>query len=299
MQKISYRKCRIKDIIPASRMIKRAVYALRRKTGKEIKPWRIARRPSPLMVDMLKHNTGTFYCAWKNNRIIGFAGAYVNGHQWYLSWLFVDPKLQDKGVGRTLLEKVWRKRKGMTHALCTFAFNPQAVGLYSRFGLAPLCDLPWLKADPEKLPALPATKFVPVEKLNRGDIKWLHELEQKIRGYSHPQHWRIWLNNKHFKIYLFKKSGRRVGYCLITNDMLIGPLGVIDQQYMIDAMTEAIRLTHPKKDSKIMLWCPTLNMPLYKYLIDLGFRVDEFEIFMSDSPYPDWQRYVPASLAIL
>jgi GNAT superfamily N-acetyltransferase len=299
MQKISYRKCRVKDIIPASRMIKRAVYALRRKSGKEIKPWRIARRPSPLMVDILKRNPGTMYCAWKNNRIIGFAGAYVNGRQWYLCWLFVDPKIQDKGIGRKLLEKVWRDRKGMTHSLCTFAFNPQAVGLYSRFGMVPLCDLPWLKADPDKLAKLPETDLVPVDKPNRSDIRWLHSLEQEIRGYSHPQHWRIWLKSKPFKFYLFKKGRRRVGYCMITNDMLIAPVGVVSQDYMIDVITEAIRLTQPKKNAKIMFWCPTLNIPLYRYLIRLGFRVDEFEIFMSDAPYPDWQRYVPASLAIL
>jgi len=299
MQKISYRKCRVKDLAPASRMIKKTIFALRRKTGKEMKPWRIPRHPTPLATDILRRNPGTLYCAWKNNKLVGYAGAYVNGLQWYLCWLFVDPKLQEKGVGRKLLEKVWRDKKGMTHSLSTFAFNPKAIGLYSQFGMVPLCDLPWLKADPKKIGDLPKTELVIIDKPNRDDVKWLHSLEEKIRGYSHPQHWGIWLHSKPCKFYLFKKGGRRVGYCLITNDLFIGPVGVIYQEYMIDVMTEAIRLIHPKKGAKIMLWCPTLNIALYRYLINLGFRVDEIEIFMSDAPYPDWQRYVPASLAIL
>ena len=30
-----------------------------------------------------------------------------------------------------------------------------------------------------------------------------------------------------------------------------------------------------------------------------SFRIDEMEIFMSDTPYPDWNRYVPATLALI
>lgn len=276
-----------------------AINRLRLNTGKPYKHWPISHQPPPLILKFLETDPDTMYCAWKNDRIVGFAGAYVRGKQWYLAWLFVHPGLQDKGVGKTLLRKVWREKKGMTHSLCTFSYNTQAIGIYSKFGMAPLCDLPWMKAYPADLKKLEPTGLKIIDTLTGDDVKWLHGLEEKIRGYSHPQHWSVWLKHEPFKIYLFKKRGRRVGYCMVVNNVLIAPVGVISEQYMIDAVTEAIRLARPADDVKISLWCPTLNLKLYQYLIKIGFRVDEMEIFMSDEPYPDWSRYVPATLAVL
>jgi len=86
---------------------------------------------------------------------------------------------------------------------------------------------------------------------------------------------------------------------MILNNIGIAPVGVVSRKYMIDVMTEMIRLAKPKPGKKIMLWCPTLNIELYRYLIKIGFRASEMEIFMADTPYPDWQRYVPATLAVL
>jgi GNAT superfamily N-acetyltransferase len=299
MQKIEYRKCRKQDLIPAARLMRSTNHHLRRQAGLKIKPWPVGSRPSPLLARFWETDGDTMYCAWKKDKLVGFAGAYVNGKQWYLAWLFVHPSMQDKGVGRKLLEKVWRDGKGMTHALCTFAYNPQAIGIYSKFGMAPLCDLPWLKADPNKIKKLEPTDLEVSDKPTIADIKWLHQLETKIRGYAHRDHWNVWLKNDPFKLYIFRKAGKRVGYSMITRKIFIAPLGVIDQKYMIDVMTESIRLLEPKKNEMMSLWCPTLNMPLYLFLIDLGFRIDEMEIFMSDTPYPDWNRYVPATLALI
>ena len=136
----------------------------------------------PPLIDHL-HTTDPdmFYCAWKGDRLVGFAGAYVRGKQWYLAWLFVHPSLQDKGVGRKLLEKVWRDRPGMVHSLCTFAFNMQAVGLYSKFGMSPLADLPWMKAEPLKLKKLKPTglKIIDIT-IKRPDCKIINLVSQYI-----------------------------------------------------------------------------------------------------------------------
>jgi GNAT superfamily N-acetyltransferase len=299
MQRISYRKCRKKDIIPAIKLMRTAIKRLRLVTGKPYKHWPIPQQPPPLILKFLETDSETMYCAWKKDKLVGFAGAYVRGKQWYLAWLFIHPNLQDKGIGKTLLKKVWREKKGMTHSLCTFAFNAQAIGIYSKFGMVPLCDLPWMKARPNKLKKLESTGLKIIDICSRDDMKWLHSLEEKIRGYSHPQHWAVWLKHKPFRIFIFKKRGRRIGYCMIVNNSLIAPVGVISERYMLDVVTEAIRLAKPKKNAEISLWCPSLNLKLYKYLIEIGFRLDEMEIFMSDEPYPDWDRYVPATLAVL
>lgn len=298
MIKINYRKCRRSDLLPASRLIKAAMDHLRKKTGKLPVPWR-ARGIPPFFDHLLKSDPDTFYCAWKGDRLVGFAGACIRGRQWYLAWLFVHPTVQNRGVGKKLLEKVWRDKPGMVHSLCTFAFNMHAVGLYSKFGMAPLADLPWMKADPAKLRNLKPSKLKVIDTHTREDIKWVNNLEMRIRGYSHAREWQFWSKSEIHKLYLFRDNGKRVAYGLIANNALIAPIGVVDEKYIIDAATALIRLTKPPGNEKTALWCPTSNIKLYQYLISTGFRAEEMEIFMSDKPYPDWQRYVPATLSVL
>ncbi|MCD6162807.1 MAG: GNAT family N-acetyltransferase [candidate division Zixibacteria bacterium] len=156
MNKIIYRKCKTKKLLPAIRLMSASINHLRRQTGKEPFRWQINETP-PFVVHLQKTDSDTFYCAYSGDRIVGFAGAIVRGRQWHLAWLFVHPKYQDKGIGRKLLDKVWRDGRNMTHSLCTFAFNTQAIGLYSKFGMAPLSSLPWMKADPAKMKPIKAT----------------------------------------------------------------------------------------------------------------------------------------------
>ena len=298
MKIISYRKCKKKELLPAVRLMSSTIDHLRKQTGKEPFRWRVKEVP-PLITHILKTDSDTFYCAWNGEKIVGFAGAIVRGKQWYLAWLFVHPQYQDKGIGRKLLDRVWRDDRSMTHSLCTFAFNTQAVGLYSRFGMVPLCNLPWMKADPVKIKTLEPTGLKIIDTHTQADIAWLNKLESKIRGYPHPSEWQYFIKSNLHKLHLFKFRGRRVGYSLIVKNSEIAPVGAISSDYLLKVMTETLRIIKPKKDDKIMLWCPTENMRLYRFLIDIGFRVDEMDIFMSDKPYPDWQRYVPATLAML
>ncbi|MCD6162806.1 MAG: hypothetical protein J7K40_10385 [candidate division Zixibacteria bacterium] len=100
-------------------------------------------------------------------------------------------------------------------------------------------------------------------------------------------------------MYIFKFRGQRIGCSLIVKNCEIAPAGAISSDYLQKVMAETLRLVKPKINDKIMLWCPADNIRLYNFLIDIGFRIDEMDLFMSDMPYPDWQRYVPAALAVL
>ncbi|MCP4634563.1 MAG: GNAT family N-acetyltransferase, partial [candidate division Zixibacteria bacterium] len=144
---ISYRRCRKKDLVPSIKVIRSSFNHLRKQTGKEPLRWTVRGVP-PFFEHLIKTDPKTFYCAWYKDKVIGFAGAIMRGKQWYLAWLFIHPRYQDKGVGGKLLEKVWREGKGITHALSTFAYNTQAVGLYSKFGMAPLCTVPLMYTKP-------------------------------------------------------------------------------------------------------------------------------------------------------
>jgi ribosomal protein S18 acetylase RimI-like enzyme len=298
MKNINYRKCRKKDLLPAVKLIGTSLNHLRIQTGK--KPWRRRlKKTPPWFKHLLCTDPETFYCARQGDKLIGFAGAVIRGKQWYLAYLFVHPRYQDKGIGKRLLEKIWRRQKGMSHSLCTFAFNVQAVGIYSKFGMAPLCSLPMLKAKPGKLKELFPTGLKIIDTHTKADIDWINRLEKKIRGYPHPQEWKYWSSSDLHKLYIFKHNSRRVGYGMISHGFQIAPVGVISEDYLIKATIETIRLTKPKKGENIIIWCPANNIKLYTFLIDIGFRLTEVEIFMADRSYPDWQRYIPANLAVI
>jgi predicted acetyltransferase len=293
--KVIYKPCRKQDLIPSFKMIRTSLNHLRKNTGKGVLRYRL--RKLTEVEHLYKSNHKTFWCAWAGKNIVGFAAALMRGKQWYLGFLFVNPKYQDKGVGHKLLEKVWRDEPGMVHSLATFAYNMQAVGIYGKFGMAPLCTLPMMEAKPDKLILLEPSGLKRRIKITKADIDWINALEKKIRGYGHPQEWKFWTKYDATDIYLFEHKGRRVGYSMVYKGGGIAPAGAISNDYLTRVIAETLRIIKPAKNS-FRICCPTHNINLYRFLLASGFRLTEMDLFLSDKPYPDFQRYVPAQLAI-
>jgi ribosomal protein S18 acetylase RimI-like enzyme len=293
--KVVYKPCRKKDLLPAFRMLRHSFNHLRRDTGKRPLLFRIRRNKE--IEHLHRQDKVTFRCAWAGKNIVGFAAALIRGQQWYLAFLFVHPRYQDKGVGKELLGRVWRNRPGMSHSLSTFTYNMQAVGIYSKFGMAPICTFPMLEIELKKPGDLKPSGLECKTNLSRQDLAWIIRLDAKIRGYAHPQEWRFWLKFDDTQIYLFKNKGVRVGYSMVYNWGGIAPAGAISNSYLTKVIAETIRMAKIKKKT-LRICCPAGNLSLYRYLIRSGFRLLEMDLFMSDRPYADFQRYVPAQLAV-
>ncbi|MBK7141897.1 MAG: GNAT family N-acetyltransferase [bacterium] len=294
---VKIRRSRMEDLLPAFKMVERSFNHLRKKHS--MKPIKFPLQELPPVQKHLFATDGErSWCAWKGNKIVGYTHALLRGKQWYLGYLFIDPTLQDKGVGRKLLEKVYVKRPGMTHALCTFSYNMQAVGIYSQFGMVPIQGLAWLGRHPSKIKMPKPTGLQASTKLSAADLKWIMSLEKKVRGYERAVEWKFWTSNEHFEPFLFRDKGKRVAYGLIYKKMGIGPIGAVNNDYMVKAAAELIRRTNPSKKEEISIWVPTENIPLYQFMIKSGFRLGEIAVFMSDKSYTDFQRYCPTHLAI-
>jgi GNAT superfamily N-acetyltransferase len=291
-----YRRCRKKDLKPSVKMMMYTYDRLLESHG--IKPMRVRVRHIPGVEHLFKNDPEYFWCAWSGKKIVGFAGALNRGKQWYLAYLFIHPCYQDKKIGKELLNRVWREGPGITHSLSTFAFNIQAVGIYSQFGMAPICGLPMMEVTADRLKIPTSTGLTVKSKICRNDLVWINKLERKIRGYPHPQEWEFWRKLPEMQIRLFKDGSKFVGYSVISKTGTIAPAGAISEKYLLKVVAETIRLAKPKKNDKIRLWCPSVNIDLYQFLIKAGFRAKEMDIFMTDKAYPDFFRYVPAQLAI-
>ncbi|PWB71568.1 hypothetical protein C3F09_07720 [candidate division GN15 bacterium] len=296
-REITYKPTRSRDLVPAARVVRLALNNLRQGTGKKLIR-RPIRKPPPFVVHLFKSNPELCYCAWHGRKIVGFGLAVVRGEQWYLSDLFVHPKYQDCKIGKQLMDRVWRDAPGMSHALCTFGYNMQAIGIYSRYGMAVLESLILMAAKAEHFKRPKPTGLTVVSKISKADMAWIHAQESHIRGYSHEAEWKYWLANKNYRLRVYKEGNKRVGYCLTTVDGIFGPAGAISNRYLVRVIQEYLAAVEFKKDTVARTFCPTNNTSLYHLLLSCGFRLREMTVFMSDKRYGDMQRYLPADLSV-
>jgi ribosomal protein S18 acetylase RimI-like enzyme len=296
-QGLVYRRCRKEDLPAFVRLILRTADDLRGRTGKEPFRWRPRSVPE-IFAHLRATDPETFLCAWSGRRLVGVAGAVVRGKQWYLCWLFVDRRCQDRGVGRELLRRVWRESPGMSHALGTFTYNQQAVGLYTSFGMLPHEFLTLMEGASGKIRVPGPTRLEVSEGADRRDVAWINRLEKEIRGHARPPEWNLWSRSGSYRVLLFRRGGRRVGYGMIGPRDEVHPVGVVSAAYLPDALSETIRAAIGLGRKKVRLICPNSNRELYRFAHGLGLRNVEMLVFMTDEPCGDFSRYVPAPLAV-
>lgn len=295
--KIVYQPTRRRDLPAATRLMSESFNHLRKQVKKPpvVRP---IRKASPLVIHLHKTDPDLSLGAWHGKKMVGFAQALVRGKQWYLAFLFVLPSYQDKKVGKQLLARVWRDAPAMTHALATFGYNMQAIGIYSKFGMTIRETLPLMVAKADQLKKPTSSGLTVAARLTSKDLNWIQSLESHIRGYSHPEEWKFWLRQPNWRVYIYKDGHRRIGYCLGTRDGYFGPVGAISNRYLLRVLTEHLSAMQLKKKQSARTFCPTSNLQVYQLLLKCGFRIRELVVFMSDRRYGDFQRYLPADLAV-
>ncbi len=103
----------------------------------------------------LRHvfETGTMYVAEQDDTILAFAGAITRGTVTFLTDLFVRPRIQSSGLGKTLLSHVLLPEQPVH---CTMSStDPRAQALYARVGMQPVFphyNLQWERRAAQELP---------------------------------------------------------------------------------------------------------------------------------------------------
>jgi GNAT superfamily N-acetyltransferase len=96
---------------------------------------------------LLLHDRERSYVALEDERVVGFAVAWVRDDCWFFSDLFVDPEFQDRGIGVALVERVWdgahRRRITITESI-----QPISTGLYALRGMLPITPVLELSGRP-------------------------------------------------------------------------------------------------------------------------------------------------------
>ncbi len=175
-----------------------------------------------------------------------FAASYLRESYWFLSFLFVSPRAQGKGVGRELFETVLpRDDAGITRALVVESFQPVSTALYASHGITPRAVRYVLGGltDPRRLPrSLPA---VEAEEATPELIPELDALDRSCLGFARGADHAWWLGSG-MKASAYRREGELVGYAYVDEEATLGPVLGADERTACAIVADQLRrFEHP------------------------------------------------------
>jgi GNAT superfamily N-acetyltransferase len=264
--------------------------------------------------------------AWLSEDADGVVDGFGLAHQrddfWFLSFLFVRPMSQARGVGRQLLLRCFphdpaqAEGDGMGGATawagvlgtCIDSLQPISTGLYAGYGLVPRVPLFTMfgRPRPGSLPALPAT----LERVTFGHLAAdadghrrltdaIAALDTELLGYTRAVDHRAWrLADRQGTLYRDRASGETVGYGYAQPSGRLGPVALRHGELLPAVLGDLTASVQPAGDWQVYM--PGVAERGIVALLGAGFRFEGTPaIFCSSRAGPDLERYVPASFALL
>lgn len=259
--------------------------------------------------------------------IAGFAIAAQREHVWYLSQLYVLPDEQGRGIGRALMTQIlpsappepaaapdtegtraagstldgaaWIDRRPGVLAMCTDAAQSVSNGLYSRFGIVPRSPVLNLVGvpDPSALARLPAgIEAVP---FNDGDPgAAIESIDRAVLGYAHAAD-HAYLRASGRTGFLYRSDdGAPVGYGYSSEAGRFGPVALLDETLTASVLGHLMSAIRPRGVTSV--WVPGANDRAMVALLRAGLRIEGFPALLCwTRPFAQFERYLPASLALL
>ena len=152
-----------------------------------------------------------------------FATSYLRDSYWFLSFLFVSPDAQGRGVGKALLDAAMPPESdGLTRALVVESFQPVSTGLYAGHGITPrgvryvLTGL----TDPARLPE--SGTGIEVADVTSDAIAEMSELDRRQLGFARPADHEWWLRSE-MTARAYRRHGALVGYAYVDEEGIVGP----------------------------------------------------------------------------
>jgi GNAT superfamily N-acetyltransferase len=260
-------------------------------------------------------------------QIVGFGVAVQREHVWFLSQLYVLPQEQGRGIGRALLTQVLPsvgsgpvetprgedtrtatstadvaattdRRPGVL-AMCTDSAQPVSNALYARHGIVPRVPVFNLVGtpNPSTLSRLPADiEAVAFEKSDPSAA--IETVDRAILGYAH------WADHAHLRAtgrtgFVYRSSdGEPIGYGYSSAAGRFGPVALIDDTLTAPVLGHLMTAIRPRGATSV--WVPGANDRATVALLRAGLRIEGFPALLCwTRPFAHFERYLPASLALL
>lgn len=245
---------------------------------------------------LLETDPDSCYVADDRRRVVAFGIVMRRGAEAFLSFLFVEPRWQGRGIGRALFDAcVAGAGEGIERlSTCVEANQPVSTGLYARMGLVPRTPLYLLRGDlpDEALPTVPdSIARLPVR---AGDAA---ALDRSLLGYERPQDHAFWARERTGTLFT-DEAGAVIGYGYAHPSGRIGPVAALDPAYLRGFVGYLVRLTQVLEGRQLVVPGPATS--LLVPLLQAGLHIDGTPaIHCAMGPGPAFDRYIPMSYALL
>jgi GNAT superfamily N-acetyltransferase len=263
------------------------------------------------------------------DRIVGYGTAAQRGRVWFLAQLYVLPEEQRHGIGRSLLTQILPSPPGTATggdaagtatggdaagtppaaaesdrgpgvlAMCTDSAQPVSNGLYARFGIVPRQPVFNLIGTPNPafLARLPAgIEAVPLAW--DGTPAAIDSIDTTVLGYAHPA------DHAHLRAagrtgFLYRADdGTPLGYGYSSEAGRFGPVALLDETLTAPVLGHLMTAVRPRGATSV--WVPGANDRAMVALLRAGLRIEGFPALLCwTRPFAEFDRYLPASLALL
>jgi GNAT superfamily N-acetyltransferase len=222
-------------------------------------------------------------------------------------------------------------RRDGVMATCTDSAQPASNGLYARYGIVPrvpVFNLVGQPADPSPLPVLPAgieavsmdlqgpraarVASVRAISANLGQARGRAEqaraidsidravdlIDRAVLGYAHPaDHAHLRATGRMGFVYM-TAAGEPVGYGYSSEVGRFGPVSLLDETLTAAVIGHLMATIKPRGATSV--WVPGANDRAMVALLRAGLRIEGFPAQLCwTRPFAAFDRYVPASLALL
>ena len=272
-----------------------AIEDLDQQRGRPLQP----RNAAPLEMHfghLLQTDPHSCYVAEDHGRTIAFGVVMRRGVETYLSFLFVEPKWQNRRIGRAVYEACLAGvGEGVErHSVCAEANQPVSTGLYAKMGLAPRTPLYLIRgALPDQaLPTVP-------QNVQRHPVRAeaVAEFDRTLIGYERPQDHAFWAHDRTGALFT-DEVGTVLGYGYAHPSGRIGPVAAADPAYLPAFVGYLVRLTDVLEGRQLVVPGPAAS--ILGPLLQAGLRIDGTPaVHMADHPGPAFDRYIPMSYALL
>jgi GNAT superfamily N-acetyltransferase len=217
-------------------------------------------------------------------------------------------------------------------ATCTDSAQPASNGLYARYGIVPrvpVFNLVGQPADPSPLPALPSgidpvamdrhgPRAARVASIRAGSVEleraapdlaepdWpidcidraVDSIDRAILGYAHAvDHAHLRATGRTGFVYM-TAAGEPLGYGYSSEVGRFGPVATLDQTLTAPVIGHLMTAIKPRGATSA--WVPGANDRALVALLRAGLRIEGFPAQLCwTRPFAAFDRYVPASLALL
>jgi GNAT superfamily N-acetyltransferase len=235
----------------------------------------------PILTHLLETDPSGSLGATVTGEPVAFASSFRRDDYWFLSFLFVHPSAQGKGIGRNLLDELAPPEPHVVRATVVESFQPVSTGLYARRGMVPRSIKYWLNgvSRPGSLPSL--ADDVRRTALTEEDVADIDDMDRAVLGFERPAEHRWWSRTL-TRGWSYRRGSTLVAYVYVDNDY-VGPALAVDEQTLCAVVADIIGTAERPASMSVNLCAD--SSALFRMLLDAGARIDD------SAPY----RYVYCS----